>query len=113
QGYQSFENFLQSFASRKRKNVKKERNTAQTHGLTLRMYRADELTTQDWDDFYLLYQHTYLKRSGSTGYLGRDFFHRLAKALPTQVLLLGIRDASRLVAGALFLRDATTLYGRY
>ncbi len=113
QGYTSFDNFLESFSSRKRKNLRKERATAQQHGLSISMHEAHELSEEDWTHFYRLYQRTYIKRSGHTGYLGEKFFHKLAAALPKNVLLLCVRNESTLVAGALFLRDEKTLYGRY
>lgn len=113
EGYENFEHFLQSFSSRKRKNIKKERKVAQSHGLEIKMLEASAMQEKDWQDFYLLYQHTYLKRSGHGGYLGLDFFQHVAQALPKQVLLAAVRNEDSLVAGALFFRDQSTLYGRY
>lgn len=111
--YESFDHFLESFASRKRKNVKKERKTAHAHGLDIQLNSARDLSEADWHDFYLLYQRTYLKRSGHGGYLGFDFFLRVAQLLPDNVLLTCVRNNQQLVAGSLFFRDEQCLYGRY
>ncbi len=125
-GYQNFDDFLSTFNSRKRKNLKKERGKACTEELTIKMRKAHEISETEWDTFYSLYQHTYLKRSGHGGYLGKDFFHRIAQAMPDQVLLASahLNDAnleitqehvhnSDMIAAALYFRDNDTLYGRY
>ncbi|VUD69078.1 hypothetical protein TDB9533_04444 [Thalassocella blandensis] len=113
QNYQNFDQFLETFSSRKRKNVKKERRVAQSHGYTICMQPASDISEEDWHTFYLLYQRTYLKRSGHGGYLGQDFFLQLAHSMPTQVLMASVKDEQELIAGALFFKDEDTLYGRY
>lgn len=87
QGYSSFEQFLETFSSRKRKNVKKERAKVSQQNITLTMRSADAVPLEEWETFYALYHHTYLKRSGRYGYLTKAFFLSLAKIFPTQVLL--------------------------
>lgn len=64
------------------------------------------------DQFYDFYRLTYLKR-GREAYLSRAFFDLLQQQMPENLLLvLACRD-DKPVAGALSLRDSTTLYGRY
>lgn len=114
--FESFDDFLSTFNSRKRKNIKRERQKVVEQGLCFNMRLAAELNSDDWKSFYLLYQRTYFKRSGHQGYLTADFFQQLAKALPQQVLLCSAHKHnldSPMVAGALYLRDNSTLYGRY
>lgn len=121
QGFTDFDDFLDSFNSRKRKNLNKERRKVADAGLTLRVRTGADIGGEDWDQFYELYHRTYLKRSGSYGYLGHSFFHLLAQAMPEQVLLVsaeigGARagtHSGNMVAGAFYLRDSQTLYGRY
>lgn len=113
QDYQDFDDFLARFNSRKRKSIKKERNKIVEAALDIKMRSATEIPKEDWDIFYSLYHRTYLKRSGRAGYLGPDFFHRLAKTLPTSVLLASAHKGNEMIAGAFYLRDTKTLYGRY
>ncbi len=42
-----------------------------------------------------------------------DFFRHLGRAMPRRVLAVLCRRGGQLIAGALLLRSATTLYGRY
>jgi len=111
--YTDFEHFLDSFNSRKRKAVRRERRKVQEEGITLHMRCAKEVVEQDWKLFFALYHRTYLKRSGRPGYLSEAFFLQLAEAFPDQVLLCCAYVEEQMIAGALYFRDAQTLYGRY
>ncbi|PCK10006.1 MAG: GNAT family N-acetyltransferase [Alteromonadaceae bacterium] len=113
QGYTSFDDFLSHFSSRKRKAIKKERRKVHEQDIDISMRLARDISADEWQTFYMLYHTTYLKRSGKAGYLGQSFFQRLAKAFPEQVLLSCAHHQGQLIAAALYLRDETTLYGRY
>lgn len=113
-GFDSFEGFLALCNARKRKNMRKERSDVAAQGFVFEHLRAEQLTPQVWDRFYLFYQNTYQLR-GRQGYLSREFFSRLQAALPQQIVLVMVRHPHHAdyVAGALFLKDKRTLYGRY
>ena len=111
--YENFADFLARMSSRKRKNILKERRHVQEQGFTFEWKRGAAISTDDWDFFAELYRLTYLKRSGHSGYLQRDFFHRLGADLPDNTLLIIARHQGSAVAAALYLQDTTTLYGRY
>ena len=111
--YNNFDDFLSEFVSRKRKSLKKERCKVGEQNIRIEMKRGEELSQHEWDIFYALYHHTYLKRSGNAGYLGRDFFHLLAKTMPTQILVACAYEEDDFIAAAFYLRDQQNLYGRY
>lgn len=113
QGYTDFADFLQSFTSRKRKNVTKERARVSEQGLAVQMVEGTELTADDWHRFYLLYRNTYRKRSGHDGYLNELFFQQLGSAMPKQIVMAQAWRSGQWCAAALYLKDSTTLYGRY
>lgn len=111
--YRSFDDFVATFSSRKRKNILKERRRVREQNFTFEVVAGDELTPEHWRFFYPLYQHTYLKRSGHTGYLKQAFFEQLGASMPEHcVLVIASLDGQK-VAAALLIRDRTTLYGRY
>lgn len=112
-GYRDFDDFLDGFASRKRKALRRERRRVEEQGLSLSMRSASELSPRDWAAFYRFYQMTYAKRSGHGGYLTREFFLEVAPQLGDQVLLALAEAGGQPVAGALYFRDHDTLYGRY
>jgi len=113
--YGDFDDFLDTFASRKRKALRRERRRVVEQGLNLSMRDGTELTEEDWLTFHRFYQMTYAKRSGHGGYLTREFFLEVAPRLGEQVVMAIAREegSGRAVAGALYFRDAETLYGRY
>lgn len=110
--YRDFAHFLESFSSRKRKNLRKERDKVIAQGITLHTYQGHQISDQLLYDFYRFYQNTYLKR-GRRGYLTPDFFTRLRDSMPEQLVLVVAQKEGSAVAAALSLRSSTTLYGRY
>lgn len=110
--YPSFNDFLATFTSRKRKTIKKEREKAHGHVQLVRK-RGAELTTADWQHFYQLYQRTYLKRSARPGYLTEAFFVTLGQVLKNQVLMVQAISDDQCIAAALYFYDSHILYGRY
>ena len=113
EGYRDFADFLDHFSSRKRKNLRKERETVERQGLTLETLTGPAATAARMEQFYTFYQMTYAKRSGHGGYLTRDFFQQIAATMPEQIVLVMASAGSHPVAGALYFRDSQTLYGRY
>ncbi|MCB1706262.1 MAG: N-acetyltransferase [Halioglobus sp.] len=113
EGYRSFDDFLATFSSRKRKSLNRERRRVAEQGITLRTLTGSEISKQDWEQFYHFYQLTYAKRSGHGGYLSRAFFIDTAAGMGEQVVMvLAYRD-ERAIAGALYFRSSDTLFGRY
>ncbi len=113
QGYGSFDDFLATFNSRKRKSLKRERRRVAEQGIELDTLEGHEISERDWDEFYRFYQMTYAKRSGHGGYLNRGFFAQLGETLPEHCVMVRARLNGEAVAGSLCLRSGDTLYGRY
>jgi predicted N-acyltransferase len=110
-GYSSFEDFLGTFASRKRKSVKRERRDANAAGLVFRTVVGAEITEADWAAFYRFYTSTVDRKWGSA-YLTRSFFPLLSERLGDAVVLMLAEHNGEAVAGALNLAGSDTLYGR-
>jgi uncharacterized protein len=111
-GYQGFDDFLSACNSRKRKNFRKERQSVAEQGISFHWLSGSELTPAVWDAFYPFYAATYLKR-GQHPYLTPAFFQMLGETMPDAIRLVFARQDGRDVAGAFFLADDSTLYGRY
>ena len=111
-GYADFGDFLASLSSRKRKNIRKERATAQAFGGTIRTFTGDELRSEHWDAFWRFYQDTGARKWGSP-YLTRAFFDIAHRTLRDDVILVLAEREGRWVAGALNFIGADTLFGRY
>ena len=112
--YTSFDDFLNTFSSRKRKNLKKERNSIFRQGLSLTTHRGSAITGDQWQFFHFCYQTTYAKRSGHGGYLTKEFFLEVCPSLgDIPVMVIAKNEAGVPVAAALYFESSTTLYGRY
>ena len=111
-GYASFSDFLASLNARKRKAIRKERKKIQDEGITFRQTGGADISEEQWSDFYLFYQTTYLSR-GMQGYLDIEFFRQIGEIMPEQILLINATKDSRDVAAALFLKSKDSLFGRY
>ena len=110
--YASFGAFLADLSSRKRKMIRKERGTAQSHGLTIRTLTGDDIHPQHWDAMWTFYQDTGSRKWG-TPYLTRTFFDELHDTMRGDALLCLAFDGQRAVAGALNFIGRDTLFGRY
>jgi predicted N-acyltransferase len=113
EGFGCFDDFLATFSSRKRKNLRRERKRVSEQGITLQTLTGSEISEHHWQQFYRFYQFTYAKRSGHGGYLGETFFTHTAASMGEQVILVLAHLQGEAVAGALFFRSNDTLYGRY
>ncbi|WP_448658204.1 GNAT family N-acetyltransferase [Sphingomonas sp. CJ99] len=110
-GYATFDDFLGDLASRKRKNLRKERAAA-VEGLTIRHLTGAAITEAHWDAFWYFYQDTGARKWGRP-YLTRAFFTLLGQEMADDVLLILAERDGRPIAGALNLIGADALYGRY
>lgn len=111
-GYGSFDDFLGSLSSRKRKTIRKERAQAQGFGGQIVSLTGDDLRPDHWDAFWRFYQNTGARKWG-TPYLTRAFFDIVQDRMRDDVLLvLAMRDGQP-VAGALNFIGRDTLFGRY
>ncbi|WP_300033452.1 GNAT family N-acetyltransferase [uncultured Roseobacter sp.] len=110
--YSSFDGFLASLSSRKRKNIRKERVQAQGFGGTIQTFSGDALLPEHWEAFWVFYQDTGARKWG-TPYLTRRFFDIAQDTLRDDMALVMAERDGRWVAGALNFVGAQALYGRY
>ncbi len=111
--YHSFDDFLATFRSARRKNLKRERRRVAEQGVSLYRKTGADISNEDWHGFYHCYVDTYRKRSGHDGYLSREFFDLLRESMAEQLMLVVARSEDEVIAASLFLFDKDTLYGRY
>jgi predicted N-acyltransferase len=111
-GYATFDDFLATLASRKRKAVRRERAEAMSAGLVIEHVTGADITEAHWDAFFTFYMETGSRKWGRP-YLNRRFFSMLGEAMADRCLLVMARRDDDYVAGALNLIGGDCLYGRY
>lgn len=111
-GYRDFQDFLDALSSRKRKQMRKEREQVAGQGIDFDWRGGHGLSEADWDFVYHCYANTYHVR-GQAPYLKRDFFSLLAERMPEMLRVVFARQHGRPLAMAFSLVDGDTFYGRY
>ena len=109
-GYADFEAFLASLASRKRKNIRKERKAAQ-EGVTIKRLIGDDLKDEHWDVFYRCYLDTGERKWGRP-YLTRAFFDQMQQTMRDDICLVMALMDDTPIAAALNFIGSDALYGR-
>lgn len=111
-GFATFEDFLGTLASRKRKAIRKERSEALAGGLQIECLTGAQIKEHHWDNFFEFYKDTGNRKWGRP-YLNRLFFSLLSQSMAERCLLVMVKDGDSYVAGALNLIGGDCLYGRY
>lgn len=111
-GYSSFDDFLATLNSRKRKNIRRERQKIAERGTRFETIAGSSITAEHWNIFYEFYQSTYMMR-GMRGYLSLNFFTELGQEMPGQLFMIVALDGNKMIAAALFFRNSEKLFGRY
>ncbi|GAA4114595.1 GNAT family N-acetyltransferase [Aminobacter aganoensis] len=111
EGFASYDDFLATLASRKRKALKKERREALAEGISIERLTGRDITEAHWDDFYAFYMDTGGRKWGRP-YLNRKFFSLVGERMADDVLLVMARRGGRYIAGAINFIGSDTLYGR-
>ena len=115
ENFTSFEDYLNSFRARHRKNVRKERNKIIEQELIIEIFSGENLNYDLLNKFYKFYLSTNIKRSGFSGYLTKQFFLNFPATLFKNLVIVFAKKKSNdeMVGGSLFFRDDQNLYGRY
>ncbi|QZI69204.1 GNAT family N-acetyltransferase [Pseudomonas protegens] len=111
-GYRDFQDFLDALSSRKRKQMRKEREQVAGQGFDFQWFEGHELDEALWDFVYACYANTYAVRRQSP-YLTRAFFSLLAERMPEAIRVVLAKQGGRPVAMAFSLVGGDSFYGRY
>ncbi len=110
--FENFDDYLGTFKSRNRKQVRKERAGAAAHGLTFRTATGNELDDRDWEALYRFYIANVDRHHGSA-YLTAAFFRAVRATLPHRMVATLAYRGSTPVAGTVNFEKGRHLYGRY
>lgn len=110
-GYKTYDDFLSTLASRKRKGLRKEREAALANGISVERLTGGDLTEAIWDQFYNFYIDTGNRKWGQP-YLNRKFFSLIGETMADDILLIMAKRDGRYVAGAINFMGGGRIYGR-
>lgn len=116
EGDADFEQYLMRMNHTKRKKIKQERRRVHETGITFRWLEGTAISEADWAFFARCYTRTY-REHHNTPYLNVDFFQRIGKTMPENLLLIIAEREGRDIAASFNVRgysdDGGRLYGRY
>jgi len=110
--YRSYDDFLGEMKSRHRKQLRHERQVAQSHGLTLRTMLGSEMDDATWTvlrDFY----EANAEKHGAREYLTRKFFDIIRQTHAHRLVSTLAFRGDTAVAGTINFEKGRHIYGRY
>lgn len=111
-GFDSFDAFMATFRSDKRKKALRERRKIAEGGVSFLTLSGAQLTAELWDVVFGFSAATF-ESHGHEHYLSAAFFKSIAATMPASIMvkLAVLRDQP--IASAIFFKSSDTLYGRY
>jgi predicted N-acyltransferase len=110
-GYSRFDDFLAALNHEKRKKIRQDRRKVAEAGITFEWREGREIGEQDWAFFNRCYRQTY-REHHSTPYLTLDFFVRIGRVIPDNLLLIIALRGGKPIASSFFVRHGSRLCGR-
>ena len=111
-GYDSFDSYLQTFSSQKRKQIKRERKRVAEQGIEIEIRHGNEMNDELWAIYHQFYSSTYDRKSGMAT-LSLDFFQEIGETMPHNVVIVFAKHDGKYVASAFNVAGESTLYGRH
>ena len=112
-GYQTLEDFLGRFHSKRRAQLRRELRELQSQGISVRTLRGEELSELTPDELFGLYASTVDKYPWGRRYLTPDFFARMLSRFRHRCEFVEARREGRRIAGAFNFASPGVLFGRY
>mgnify|MGYP002737839804 FL=1 len=111
-GWRDFDGFLADLDRRRRKNIRQERARVARTGVGFRILHGDEAGDAELAAMHGFYLTTFAEYGNSPA-LTLEFLQHLARTMPRALVIVLAELEGEPIAGALCLRGADTLYGRY
>ena len=110
--YQSFDDFLSTLRSKKRKAIQRERRLVREQKITTRLLHGDEISAELWQQIHGLYRHIFNVKSGLPT-LSQAFFEAIGRMMPRNIVVILAMHNDQVIACAINLCSSDTLYGRH
>jgi predicted N-acyltransferase len=115
EGMGNFDDYLATFRKNQRKNIRNERRSLEQQELRVKFLTGDELTPQDADDMFALYEKTNNQFGPwAAKFLNREFFSQSFLRCSHQILLAGAYGSDGTAVGrSMLVVKGKRMYGRY
>jgi predicted N-acyltransferase len=111
-GFSSFDDFLATMKTKKRKQIIRERSQLKEEGLEFKVLTGDDLKSEHADVFYGFYLNT-IEKMQAIPYLNKAFYRQVFSTMKNNVILMLAKEHGEPIAGALYFTGGKKLFGRY
>jgi predicted N-acyltransferase len=112
-GWQSFDDYLASFRSKRRVQIKRERRELSVQGLEITVHAGADIPDDLFTPMFRLYKSTIDKLYWGHQYLNQELFDLVRQRWKARLCFFVARRQGQVIAGTLTVRKDDVLYGRY
>lgn len=112
-GYQSFEDYLGAFRSKRRNQIRRERREMEKQNVTIQTYSGDAISSALVEPMHKFYLSTIRSRAWGREYLNRETFELLVERFRHRLVFVIAEQAGEKIAGTFNVQKGNALYGRY
>ncbi len=112
-GYQSFEDYLGHFRSKRRNQIRRERRAVRAQGVSVETRVGDEIGDDLFEPMFRFYLANIRAHSWGRQYLNEKVFELLRERFRHRLCFVIARQDGAPIAGTLNVLKGDTLYGRY
>ncbi len=111
--YQTFDDYLAHFRSKRRNQIKREMREMEKLGVEIEVLSGEEIPDEMFPAMFELYQATVNNLYWGRQYLLPEFFDLLAKRFKRNMCFVIARQHGEIIAGTFNVQKSGVLYGRY
>jgi uncharacterized protein len=112
-GYQTFDDYLAHFRSKRRNQIKREMREMHEQGIDIEVLSGDEIPETLFPQMYALYKAHIDKLYWGRQYLQAEFFDLLAGGFRHNLCFVVARQHGKIIAGTFNVQKNGVFYGRY
>ena len=112
-GWQTFDDYLAAFRSKRRVQIKREQRELEAQGIEITAHTGDAIPDELFEPMFRLYKSTIDKLYWGHQYLSADLFDLLRQRWKHRLVFFVARRHGEIVAGTFTVRKGDVLYGRY
>jgi predicted N-acyltransferase len=113
EGYDSFEDYLARFRSKRRNQIRRERRELDRQGVVIETHVGNDIPDELFEPMYSFYKTTVQEHFYGRQYLNFPLFELLRDHFRERLVFIVARQGEELVAGTFNVAKQGTLYGRY
>jgi len=112
-GWQTFDDYLGAFRSKRRVQIRREQRELEEQAVDITAHAGDEIDDALFGPMFQLYKTTIDKHYWGHQYLNLPFFELLRRRWKSRLVFFVARRRGEVVAGTFTVRKGGVLYGRY